>query len=131
MYLDASALLKLYIEEPESPQCRALVRRRAEASTARIAFVEVRRRLALEFNGSELASARAEFERDWEDLQIIEVDEAVCERSAAITEVTGIRTLDAIHLGAAEPLRGSVPFLTYDRRQAAAARDLGWTVRGA
>lgn len=124
-------MLKLYIEEPESEYCRALVRDEAETSTARIALVEVRRRLALEFDGSELAEARAEFERDWEALRIIEVDETVCERSAGIAEATGMRSLDALHLGAAEPLRGMVPFLTYDRRQADAARALGWTVLGA
>jgi predicted nucleic acid-binding protein len=43
-----------------------------------------------------------------------------------------VRTLDALHLGAAERVGGAaLPFVTFDRRLAAAARRLGWTVLGA
>lgn len=130
MYVDASALLKLYLDEPESDEALAFVRAAREPSSARIALVEVRRRLALEFEGDELAAVREDFDRDWERFRIIEVDEAVCGRAAEIAETTGVRSLDALHLGAADPLRGAIPLLTYDRRQADAARSLGWTVRG-
>jgi predicted nucleic acid-binding protein len=131
VYVDASALLKVYLDEPESSDAVSLVRGALEPATARIARVEVRRRLAIEFAGDELAAIREDFEHDWETLRIIEVDERVCERAADIAETTGVRSLDALHLGAAEPLLGAVPFLTYDRRQAEVARQLGWTVRGA
>jgi uncharacterized protein len=131
VYVDASALLKVYLDEPGSEEALELVRGAREPATARIARIEVRRRLALEFSGAELAAVRGDLDDDWERFRVIEVDEDVCERAAAIAEGTGVRSLDAIHLGAAEPLRGAVSFLTYDRRQAEAARRLGWTVRGA
>ena len=131
MYVDASALLKLYLDEPESDEAMAFVRAAREPATARVARVEVRRRLSLEFDGSELASVREDFELDWETFRNIEVDEAACERAVLMAEEFGLRTLDALHLGAADLLRGQVPLLSYDRRQADAARKLGWTVHGA
>jgi predicted nucleic acid-binding protein len=52
--------------------------------------------------------------------------------AAAIAELTGVRTLDALHLAAAQRVGGAaVPFLTFDVRQAQAARGLGLTVVGA
>jgi hypothetical protein len=48
--------------------------------------------------------------------------------AAAIAEVTGARTLDALHLAAAQRVGGAaVPFLTFDLRQAQPARGLGLT----
>lgn len=131
MYVDASALVKLYVDEPGSDEAVELVRTAPEPATARIALVEVRRRLTLEFEGAELAAVREDFDHDWAAFRIVEVDENVCDRAAQIAEATGIRSLDALHLGAADPLREGVPFLTYDVQQANAARALGWTVLGA
>ena len=45
--------------------------------------------------------------------------------------VTGCRTLDALHLAAAERSGGrSLPIVTFDRRLAQAARSVGFTVIG-
>ena len=50
-------------------------------------------------------------------------------RVADIAELTGARTLDALHLAAAQRVGGSaVGFVTFDLRQAQAARILGMTV---
>jgi predicted nucleic acid-binding protein len=50
----------------------------------------------------------------------------------ASAALTGVRTLDALHLAAAQRVGGAaVPFLTFDVRQAQAARGLGLTVVGA
>lgn len=45
-------------------------------------------------------------------------------------EQTGVRTLDAMHLGAATRLGTALTFLTFDVRQAVAARALGFAVVG-
>ena len=42
-----------------------------------------------------------------------------------------MRTLDALHLGAARRLGTALAFLTFDARQALAARSLGFHVIGA
>jgi predicted nucleic acid-binding protein len=63
-------------------------------------------------------------------VSIIELDAATCELAATIAEQTGVRTLDAMHLGAARRLGTAMTFVTFDVRQAQAARTLGFSVAG-
>jgi hypothetical protein len=128
-YVDSSALLKRYVEEADSPAADALLRAERELLTSRHTVVEVRRNLARLLAGRELAAARAAFADDLRSFSIVELDEATCESAAAIAETTGVRTLHALHLAAAQ--RVSTPgvgFLTFDLRQAQAARAIGLTV---
>jgi uncharacterized protein len=91
--------------------------------------VEVRRNLLRLLTGRELALARATFSDDLRSISIIELDAATCEAAASIAEQTGVRTLDALHLAAAQRISApGVGFLTFDLRQAQAARALGLTV---
>ncbi len=93
--------------------------------------MEVRRNLTRLLRGRDLAAARAGFLGDLELLSIIELDEATCDGASAVAEVTGVRTLDALHLAAVQRVGGpAVPLLTFDVRQAQAARSLGLTVVG-
>lgn len=62
----------------------------------------------------------------------MEVDRVTCELAATIAEQTGVRSLDAVHLAAARRAGGNaITFLTFDLRQAQAARTLGFAVVGA
>lgn len=132
LYVDSSALLKRYVEEPDSHAAEALLLSDASLLTARHTLVEVRRNLARLLDGRDLAAARAAFATDLEALSVIELDASTCESAASIAEVTGVRTLDALHLAAAQRIGGpAVPFVTFDVRQAQAARALGLTVLGA
>ena len=131
LYVDSSALLKRYVDEPDSDVADSLLRSDSSLLTARHTIVEVRRNLTRLVAGRELASARSAFARDLEVLSIIELDEVTCDGAAQIAEVTGVRTRDALHLAAAQRIGGpAVPFLTFDVRQAQAARALGLTVVG-
>jgi predicted nucleic acid-binding protein len=128
-YVDSSALLKRYVEEADSAAADALLRADGSLLTARHTIVEVRRNLARLLSGRHLVAARAAFADDLRSLSIIELDEATCESAAAIAETTGVRTLDALHLAAAQRVSApGVSFLTFDLRQAQAARALGLTV---
>ena len=132
LYVDSSALLKRYVDEPDSELADSLLGSDPTLVTARHTIVEVRRNLARLLDGRDLASARSAFASDLEVLSIVELDEVTCEGAATVAEVTGVRTLDALHLAAAQRLGGpAVPFLTFDARQAQAARALGLTVVGA
>ena len=132
LYVDSSALLKRYVDEPDSDVADSLLRSDSSLLTARHTIVEVRRNLARLVGGRELASARSAFAGDLEVLSIVELDAVTCDGAAEIAEVTGVRTLDALHLAAAQRVGGpAVPFLTFDVRQAQAARALGLTVVGA
>jgi predicted nucleic acid-binding protein len=131
LYVDASALLKRYVDEADSEMAESLLRSDPSLVTGRHTIVEVRRNLARLLDGRDLVAARSAFVEDLEVLSIVELDEVTCEGAAAIAEVTGVRTLDALHLSAAQRVGGTaVPFLTFDVRQAQAARALGLTVVG-
>ena len=132
LYVDSSALLKRYVDEPDSDAADSLLRSDPSLLTARHTIVEVRRNLARLLDGRALAAARSGFGRDLEAVSVVELDETTCEAATAIAEVTGVRTLDALHLAAAQRVGGTaVPFLTFDVRQAQAGRALGLTVVGA
>ncbi len=132
LYVDSSALLKRYVEEPDSEAAEALLRSDPSLLTARHTVVEVRRNLARVLDERDAGEARTAFMADLEALSLIELDADTCEMAAAIAEVVGVRTLDALHLAAAQRAGGdAVPFLTFDVRQAQAARALGFTVVGA
>lgn len=132
LYVDSSALLKRYVEEDDSSAADRLLRGDPTLVTGRHTIVEVRRNLARLLSGRDLAGARTAFMDDLASFGIIELDEVTCEAAAAIAEVTGVRTLDAFHLAAAQRVTSpGVSFLTFDLRQAQAARSLGLTVVGA
>lgn len=131
LYLDASALLKLYFEEPDSPLAEEILSSDREWITARHTQVEIRRNLARQLTGEELRAARAQFDRDLRATFLVELTAEACEAAAETAELAGARTLDALHLGAAKVVGGgTLPFVTFDLRQAQVARSLGWTVLG-
>ena len=131
VYLDASAFLKLYLEEPDSARAEELLLAGGEWVTGRHTLVEVRRALTRNLQGRPLALAQRQFLRDLGNTALVELTEEVCEAAAQIAELTGVRSLDALHLGAAKVVGGgSLPLVTFDLRQAQAARSLGWPVYG-
>ena len=129
LYVDSSALLKRYVDEPDSEAANALLGSDPSLLTARHTAVEVRRNLARLLDERDASAARAAFLEDLGVFGIVELDAVTCEAAAGIAELTGARTLDALHLAAAQRLGGAaVPFVTFDLRQARAARMLGLTV---
>jgi predicted nucleic acid-binding protein len=122
LYLDASALVKRYVQEEGTD---ALVRAMSgvrEWSMCRIGFVETARAVARGGRRSDLAGV----ERDWIHFDVIELDEALAGSAARLSIATGLRTLDALHLAAALSLDGDdVTFATWDARLHRAAREHG------
>jgi predicted nucleic acid-binding protein len=132
LYVDTSALLKRYVDEPDSDTADALLGRAELLLTARHTIVELRRNLARLLAGAQLTRARGAFHEDLDAFGIIDLDAATCDLAATLAEQTGVRTLDALHLGAATRAGGAaITFCTFDVRQATAARALGFTVVGA
>lgn len=132
VYVDASAMLKLYIEEPDSQRARELLPDATRWTTARHTRVEVRRNIARVVDEPELSTFQGWFEDHWADTTVVELTAVVCERAVDLAERLGVRTLDALHLGAAaEAGEGRLPVVTFDRRLSEAARSLGWTALGA
>ena len=132
LYLDSSALLKRYFDEPDGDANDRLLASDRVWVTGRHTYLEVRRNLQQRLETRDLTVARENFLADWDGMHVVELDHETCELAAELAEVTGSRTLDSFHLAAAARVgRGALPFVTYDLRQAQAARSLGWTVLGA
>jgi predicted nucleic acid-binding protein len=131
LYVDSSALLKRYVDEPDSDRAVDLLASDPVLVTGRHTVVEVRRNLGRLLAATDATAARRAFGDDLASFAVVELDAATCELAATIAEQTGVRTLDALHLGAARRLGTAVTFLTFDVRQATAARSLGMAVVGA
>lgn len=113
LYLDASAVTKLIIAEPESPALQDTVRGRTLISS-RVAIVEVSKAVAR-------ANPDADPQPMFAKLAFVELD-ADLAQIAGGTGTAALRALDAIHVASALRLGHEVEaFLTYDDRQAAAA----------
>lgn len=131
LYVDSSALLKRYVDEPDSDACDELLGSDPVLLTGRQTVVEVRRNLARIVDEKDLAAQREALMRDLDSFSLVELDAVTCEAAAAIAETLGVRTPHALHLAAAQRVGGSgISFLTFDIRQAQAARSLGFVVLG-
>lgn len=130
-YVDTSALLKRYIEEHDSERAADILDADTSWVTGRHTWVEVVRNLARLLEGRELVRIETAFRRDWRGIHVVELDRVTCERAAEIARAEGVRTLDALHLSAAQRVGGlALPFVTFDAGQARAARALGFSVKG-
>jgi predicted nucleic acid-binding protein len=132
IYVDTSALLKRYVAEHDSDVAEQLLRSDPVLVTSWVTLVELRRNLARIVDVGELAGLRAQVHADLDAFALVLVDPTVCEMAADLAEQLGVRSLDAIHLASARRLLvPALTFVTFDLRQAQAARTLGLTVLGA
>lgn len=131
IYVDTSVLLKRYFDEPDSDAAEAILTEDVAWFSGRHTYVETRRNLARVLSGEDHVRIRDLFELDWRRTTVIELDEVTCRLAADIGEHTGLRSLDALHLGAASRLGPDIlSFVTFDIRQAEVARRMGFVVRG-
>ena len=132
IYVDTSALLKRYVDEHDSDLAEQLVASDPVLVTSWVTLVELRRNLARLVGAGEVAGIRAQVHADLDAFALVLVDPTVCEMAADLAEQLGVRSLDAIHLASARRLHlPALTFVTFDLRQAQAARTLGFTVLGA
>ncbi len=131
LYVDSSAFLKRYVDEPDSELAEELLLADPNWVTAAHTEVEVRRNLARLLRGPALAEARQHFEQDWARTTVIALDPSTCRRAVEMSETTLSRSLDALHLAAAERVLAApngLRVITFDLRFSAAARGLGLAV---
>ncbi len=130
LYVDSSALVKRYIAEHDSDVADSLMAADPVLVTSRIAEVEVRRNLARLLGEDDAAEAKRQFLEDLDAFALVAVDATTCNEAARIAESTLCRSLDAIHIAAALRAGPDTRFLTFDVRQAKAARSVGLEVVG-
>jgi predicted nucleic acid-binding protein len=122
LYLDASAIVKLVVDEAETAALRDALRGRPARVSSALALVEVR-----------LAAARRtprplprRVDTILAGLTLIPIDHATLEGAARLGPPYGVRALDAIHLATARSLgRDLEALVAYDQRLLAAAEASG------
>lgn len=120
LYLDASAITKLVVDERESAALERLVAGKALA-TSRVAVVEVTKAVGRVDPGADAGGVLSR-------MAFIEID-ADLARLAGATGGPSLRALDAVHVASALRLAPEIEaFVTYDDRQAVAARAAGLAV---
>jgi predicted nucleic acid-binding protein len=120
-YVDASALVKLIVDDNDSVALRRFLDVFDEPVTSRIGTLETRRALA------RVSVDPTTMDRLLDPIAPVEFDSAIA-ATAAVLGPTSLRTLDAIDLATALALYQVDAFVTYDRRLADAARAVGLTV---
>lgn len=126
LYLDASALVKLVQVEAESAALRRYLRRHRadERVTSALSRVEVVRAV-LAGGTPAVAKARRQLGR----LYVVPLDRSLLDDAATLETGHVLRSLDAVHLAAAQRLGGDLRFVvTYDRRMTEAATAVGLPV---
>jgi predicted nucleic acid-binding protein len=122
-YVDASALAKLVLVEPDSPAMTRWYVETERAVTSRIGLIETRRAVARRGTPIDQGTLDDAFTT----LEIVELDAVIAQRAAAVGPAA-LRTLDAIHLATALEIGPIDAFVTYDDRLADAARLVGLPV---
>ena len=123
VYLDSSALVKLVVAERESAALRRYLRSTPQRASCALARVEVLRAVR-PHGGAAMKRARGLLRR----LDLVQLDDDLLDAAAGL-DAGVLRSLDAIHLAAAQVL-GDVltAVVTYDDRMTAAAARLGLPV---
>ena len=125
-YADSSALVKLVRDEPESAALRAFLAD-ADLVSCELVLTELPRAVRRAVVNEPKLPLERLIDRAGEVLDtiaLLPLDRALLLAAGALAE-PGLRALDAIHVAAALDLWPLDAFISYDERQAAAARLAG------
>ena len=128
LYVDTSALMKRYVEERDSDVASELMSTDPVLVTSRLTEIEMRRNLTRILEGSALTATRRRLQEDLDAFALVALDPTTCSEAARIAEETRCRSPDSIQIAAARRPGTHTPLLTFDIRQAHAARPAAMTV---
>jgi predicted nucleic acid-binding protein len=131
LYLDTSALVKLYVAEAGTEAVAVAAERAAALVTVRVTYTEARAAFARHARAKglrpgELRRVVRQLDEEWGQYSIVEVTDALVRRAGALAERHRLRGYDAVQLSAAVDLRvtggAEVTFASFDVRLNRAAR---------
>ena len=137
LYLDTSALVKLYVQERGSAQVRAHVGTADAIATSVVAYAEARAafaRLRRErpASGKRHRERVGQLDRDWDQYARVELIATVVRSAGELTEQHRLRGFEAIHLASALWLKSAhtddLAFLAFDQALTAAAKAAGLSI---
>jgi hypothetical protein len=127
--LDTSALVRRYLRDPGRDLVNGALA--ADPVWAASALARAEAQLALHRLALHPGQARELWSRlrdDWEAFVVVPVDDRALARAVELGATYGLRTVDAVHLAAADRLPRPVRWVTFDRHQIPAAAALGLEV---
>ncbi len=136
LYLDASAVVKLYVAEAASDLVRELVEQADAIFTVRITYAEVRAALARGrreglLSAGKLRAAVRLLDEDWGRYSVVEVSDALVRLAGSLSERHALRGYDAVQLAGAlevSEVGETTRFGCFDERLAVAADGEGLAV---
>ena len=136
LYLDTSALVKLYVREAGSTALRTHATKADVLATSVVAYAEARAAFARLKQSGLSSEARhqqrvRQLELDWEALLRVELGPDLLRSAGDLAEIYSLRGFDSIHLASALWLKARVSepvdFAVFDQRLGAAASKAGLT----
>jgi len=130
VFLDTSALLKLFVAEANSALVREIVSQSAVVVACVLTYVEARSALTRKRRGGELtqeehARAVSTFESQWPSYAVVELPFSLVRAAAVVAERHALRGYDAVQLASAIEFQAQygerVTFVSADQRLCAAA----------
>ena len=131
LYLDTSALVKLYVEEPLSQELTAVVAEAEAVATSLLAYAESRAAFARARREARLSPQIYRriveaFVEDWPRYISVAITDGLVKDAGDLAASRALRGYDALHLASALSLRQqvtvSVTFLAFDRALSLAAK---------
>ena len=124
IYLDTSALLKLYVQERRSEEVSALLELADGAGTSILTYTEMASAMARAvrmqlISNNEAESTWKNFLHDWPEFTRLKISAPLTERAASMAWEFGLRGYDAMHLASAltwqDALETSISLATFDQ----------------
>jgi predicted nucleic acid-binding protein len=109
-YFDTSAVVPMLIAEAGSARAASLWDGADRVVSVRLTYPETRAALAQaerlgRLTARQLRDAVTEFDSLFEEIDLVEVDDALARRAGELAEVRQLRGYDAVHLAAADRIR--------------------------
>lgn len=127
--LDTTALLGRFLTGPHREVVNAAMADDPSWCASALALAEALPLVDRVAQGPTDADAlRRALRDDWERIHVVPVDAVCLDRAAELAREQPLRTVDALHLAAADRLPPPVRFVTFDARQIPVALALGFDV---
>jgi uncharacterized protein len=133
LYLDTSALVKLYIDEEHNDLVARAVNASDRIAVSVVAYPEARSAFARQLREGELTldghnRIVEALDKSWSGFHCVRVTDRLARTAGQLAALLALRGFDAIHLAAAirvnETVDGNCKFLAFDERLMQAARQV-------
>lgn len=116
VYLDTSSFVPMFIDEPTTPECRAIWEAADQVTSTRLLFVEAASALARAVRegrttATNLKVLKGRMELLWNQVKVIDLDDELMERAANMTSRFALRGFDAVHCAAGESVGDDSAFM--------------------